>query len=253
MRRKILSIPWGGLDATDRALGQGPCPAGSKFGPFVDWPGIRAVDEVRSSTSSRVLRVEDEDGTWFLKAYWYRGLRAALRGAFRNTVFAPSRARREQRALLRLEEAGVQPPLEAAIAEHRSFGLLCEARIVTRDFGGADLARRLATAPGDAGLDRDTWSALGSFVRAMHDAGVRDPDLVARNVLARERPDREHRQFEFAKIDASSSWIVAEGRSRFRADEAARRADVDRFARDLERLGAAAPCITAMRTAIDRD
>ncbi|MCA8971239.1 MAG: hypothetical protein KDC95_15720 [Planctomycetes bacterium] len=194
-----------------------------------------------------------------MKTYWYRGLRAALRGAFRNTVFAPSRALREARALRRLQETGVQPALDVEVAEHRHLGILREARILTRDFGGADLARRLETAPGDAGLDRDAWTGLGRFVRAMHDAGVRDPDLVARNVLVRERPgdavlpDREHPPSEFAKIDASSSWIVAEGRSRARADEAARRADVERFTRDLERLGAAAPCITAMRAAIDHD
>lgn len=239
MRRKILSIPWGALDSSwsGPALGDGVAARATEPGPLAAWPGFREVRQIRRSASSCVLRIEDGDGAFFLKAYWYRDVRAALRGAFRNTWLAPSRPRRELRALERLRDAGVQSDLEAEIAEDRRYGVLREARILTRDFGGPDLEASLLLAPGDAGLALPQWRRLGAFLTAMQDAGVRDPDLVARNVLVRRDP-----VLTFAKIDASSSWLVRRSR-----DDRSRARCLETLFNDLERVGAAPTVIQALR------
>lgn len=214
MRRKILSIPH---------------------------PNARR--QIRRSRTSWVEHFVDEDGAWYLKTYRYDGLRAALRGAFRNTFAAPSRARREARALELLAAAGVQADLEAEFLESRRFGFLREALLLTRDFGGSDLAEKLQEKPEDAGLELEGWRALGRFVQALHDAGLRDPDLKARNLLLRRGEDGAWR---FAKIDASSSRIVARNRR-----DAARERDLRVLVSDLETLGTSTDALAALRAGLE--
>lgn len=196
-------------------------------------PRPQSRQVVRASRTSCVERFEDADGAWFLKTYRYRGIRAACRGAFRNTFCAPSRVARERRALLHLARAGVQEDLEPEILERRRLGFLQEGRILTRDFGGRDLASRLdeSSVAGDGGLDEDTWIAFGAFVFALHESGLRDPDLKARNILVREEP------WSFAKIDASSSTIRRRPAGH-RIDRAWRR-DLRVLIEDLRRCGLA--------------
>lgn len=174
-----------------------------------------------------MLRWAEGHATFYLKIYRYPGLRGPLRGAFRNTFAAPSRAAREDRTLRHLADRGVQPGLAAGFEERRCLGFLREARLLTRGFGDGDLAQALAAGPlPGAELDR-----LADFVAAMFDSGVRDPDLVARNLLREGRGDA----CRFAKIDASSSWILARP---LRATE--RAVDLAHFLGELAHAGHAA-------------
>lgn len=207
-------------------------------------PHPEARRRIRGSRTSWVEHFEDEDGAWYVKTYRYRGLRAALRGAFRNTFAAPSRATRELRALELLARTGVQPDLEAEVSETRRFAFLREAVLLTRDFGGQDLAARLAEHPGDAGLSDETWKALGRFVHALHEAGLRDPDLKARNILVRQ--DSGTGEWLFAKIDSSSSKIVPAQRK-----DAARVRDLEILRDDLRRSKASPRVLDVLRSAYE--
>ena len=184
---------------------------------------------VCGSRTSWVERFEASGQALYLKTYVYPAPWGPLRGAFRNTFLAASRARREWRALELLARAGVQPGLGVDLSERRCLGFLLEARLLTRDFGGTDLAELLRARGLEAGQWRALWAGLARFVRALHDSGLRDPDLKARNILLRETSQGP----EFAKIDASSSWIVAPSRW-----DRARVRDLEVLARDLLILGA---------------
>ncbi len=155
-------------------------------------------EQIVHSRSSEVLAYEHEGQRWFLKIYRYESWKARLRGAFRNTFLAPSRAAREDRALRHLAASGVQPGLAGGYSEQRCLGLLREARLLSRGFGQLDLAQRLRQGP----LDAAELGSLAEFLAALFDSGLRDQDLLARNLLL----DTDQRRW--AKIDASSSWIL---------------------------------------------
>jgi hypothetical protein len=162
---------------------------------------------------------------FYAKTYAYRWPLGPLRGVFRNTWLAPSRVAREDRALRHLTTHGVQPDLAVAAAERRILGFLVEARLLTRDFGGQDLAARLAT----GSVSASDLRGLGRFVRALHDTGLRDPDLHCRNILLRDAGA----DIEWAKIDASASVLVRPGR----VFDWRRRRDLANLLADLERHG----------------
>ena len=180
---------------------------------------------VTRSQSSWVESFEHERESYFLKTYIYPGPKAQLRGLFRNTFVAPSRAQREWRALEHLAEHGIQPRLAVALEERRRLGFLMKSRILSRAFGCEDLAHRLS----QGSLCRSEVLSLARFVRKIHESGLRDPDLKARNILVAEHSDG----LCFAKIDASSSRIVRPGRSFDRA----RVRDFVGLAMDLRALG----------------
>ncbi len=182
-------------------------------------------ERIRSAATSWVERFEYTGKRYYLKTYVYRGARAWLRGAFRNTFLAPSRARREWRALRHLAAAGIQPDLAVDLVEKRRFGCLLEARLLTREFAGQDLETRLLENRPLSATEREE---LERFVRRLHESGLRDPDLKARNILLR----GEGAEVAFAKIDSSSSWLVRPGD---RLD-AARKRDLAILAADLARL-----------------
>ena len=173
-------------------------------------------------------RVEGPGLPCFLKTYLYPWPKGPFRGIFRNTLFAPSRVAREWRALKHLAAHGVQPDLALWREERRCLGFLLQARLLSLDFGGPDLAApegiQLLQTHGTKGLQ-----ALAAFVDALHDSGLRDPDFRLRNFLVRERGGR----LQFAKIDSSSSWLVRPGSSRDRA----RKRDRDMLRVELAEVG----------------
>ncbi len=164
------------------------------------------IQMIRQSGTSRVERIVGGRRALYLKTYLYPPPKGPFRGVFRNTLFAPSRVAREWRALKHLAAYGVQPDLGLWWEERRRFGLLLEARLLSLDFGGPDLAsaqgQELLEAHGPKGL-----RALAAFVDALHDSGLRDPDFGLRNFLVRERGA----SLQFAKIDSSSSWLRPPG------------------------------------------
>lgn len=184
------------------------------------------ASRVSASRTSWVDRFRWDGRGWFLKTYVYPAPFGPLRGVLRNTFLAPSRAQREWRALKHLAREGLQPDLAAGLEEQRVLGFLLRSRLLTLDFGGEDLRQRLARGT----TLEDEWQAIARFVRRMHESGLRDPDLKARNLLLRRsaagRP-------EIAKIDASSSRLVRRG-PRW---ERARVRDLAAFTRDLLELG----------------
>ncbi len=112
----------------------------------------------------------------FRKVYSYRGFAPKLRGLFRTTFAAPSRAMREAEALRRLGALGLAPAA-VACAERRTSGLLDEAVLVSEAVaGGRDLASRDAE-PGLA-------AAAGAAAGRMHAEGLGDLSLVPRNLVA---------------------------------------------------------------------
>ncbi len=186
-------------------------------------PPPLSQERVAGSRSSWVERLELTEGTCFWKTYVYPLPFGPLRGLFRNTFLAASRVEREARALTGLARAGLQPDLLVAKGESRRLGFLLRAEILTRSFGSTDLAQHLAQGP----LHRRELDSLARFVRGLHESGLRDPDLKARNLLlAPQGPT-------WAKIDASSSWWRPPG-SRF---DRQRCRDLETLIVDLARLG----------------
>lgn len=92
---------------------------------------------------------------------------------------------------------------------------------MTKDFGGEDLARLSAV----RGLLRSEISALARFVRRLHESGLRDPDLLARNILVSRSSDG----ISFAKIDSSSARFLRPGA----AWDASRIRDLETLIADL--------------------
>jgi hypothetical protein len=186
------------------------------------------VQKIRQSQTSKVERFEGKNRAYFLKTYTYPLPKGPFRGVFRNTLFAPSRAAREWRALKHLAAHGVQPDLALWWEERRRLGLLLEARLLSLDFQGPDLSspqgRKMLETHGDRGLQ-----ALKTFVDTLHDSGLRDPDFYLRNFLVRENQGG----LQFAKIDSSSSWLLPPGPSR----DPARSKDRDTLSSELRAAG----------------
>ncbi len=206
---KILSIP-------NPRTEPGPMgAAGSGLGP---------LERISGSRTSWLARETGARRRW-LKTYRYPLPWGPVRGAFRNTFLALSRAQREFRALEHLAGAGIQPALAVDLRERRWLGFLLESQLVLEDFGGSDLARLLA----DGAVRDADLAALGAFVGKLHGSGLRDPDLKARNLLLR----HEDGAPIWAKIDASSSRISPRGDRWDRA----RISDVVALHDDLHSLG----------------
>ena len=180
-------------------------------------------ERVTGSRTSWVERLELAEGTCFWKTYIYPGPFGPLRGIFRNTFLADSRVEREARALEGLAAAGLQPDLLVAKGEFRRLGFLLRAEILTRAFGSTDLAQRLALGP----LNRRELDSLARFLRGLHESGLRDPDLKARNLLL------DPSGPSWAKIDASSSSWRRPGV----VFDARRCRDLEHLLLDLRQLG----------------
>jgi hypothetical protein len=164
---------------------------------------------------------------FFIKTYDYPTLADRLRGAFRTTMFRPSRAAREWDALCWLRSRGLPAPQPLYLLERWHLWQLHRAVLVTEAYPGTRLDRLLpALPPAERG---QLLLTLERCVEAMHRAGFRDRNLDLRNLLARRlAPD----EWEVAKIDSPRHRIVAPGPA---CDRDAR-ADWDRLARSLAEL-----------------
>lgn len=135
------------------------------------------------------------------KRFWYPTARDRWSGFMRTTFVARSRVAGEARALARMAELGLQPPLALAWGEARRGGFLVDSFLYLRELDAEPLDDWLARA-----RDRDerdaALAALGRFVVALHRAGLVDGDLHLRNVLIA-------RDGALAKIDSPFQREVA--------------------------------------------
>ncbi|MHC4923679.1 MAG: lipopolysaccharide kinase InaA family protein [Planctomycetota bacterium] len=127
------------------------------------------------------------------KIYDYETIGSRLKGAFRTTFAAPSRARRELDAIRRLRALG-EPflaPAPVVLAERRTAGLLEIAVVATATIeDGAPLD--------DLEPDETLAEAVGRAVARMHEASFARLDIAPRNFVASRAPDG---QWAVAKVD----------------------------------------------------
>lgn len=156
-----------------------------------DWRAFAGAEGevVARSGSTETVRTAWGEVDLHLKRYRY-GLLRALKGALRNTLLGPSRARREYEMLLALRAAAGDDaaPAPVAFGEHRRIGLLLESFVATE------------TVPGAADLDAASAPdprSLARFVAGIHRAGFSHGGLFARNVLV--RPDGTYAVVDLAR------------------------------------------------------
>lgn len=138
------------------------------------------------------------------KTYTYPRMRDRLRGAFRNTFAAASRARRELQNLDHLTRLGLNPDLAVACGEQRRLGVLHHSFLVTRWWP----SRSLESLLGDSREpDRELLMRVGAWVASWHGRGYVDRDCHLRNLLV--NPARQ-----LAKIDCPRGSFVGPARAR---------------------------------------
>ena len=161
-------------------------------------------EAITDHRSSWVRRVQIGPTDCYVKTYDYPTIRDRVRGLFRTTFLAPSRARREWQALLWLRDHGFAAPEPLAHLECRRYGLLRRAVLVTEAYPGRSLDALL---PSLTQPDRDDLlCAVESTVEALHRQGFRDGNLDLRNLLARRLDDGS---WEIAKIDSPRHRLVS--------------------------------------------
>jgi len=187
----------------------------------------RRGEVVTDHRSSWVRRMLDGTSTFYVKTYDYPTRRDRLRGAFRTTFLASSRAVREWQALAWLRTHGFPGPKPCGALELRRHGWLRRAVLVTESYPGEPMDSLLPTLPG---ADRDRLlTALEEFVARLHAAGFRDRNLDLRNLLAR----TTERGWELTVIDSPRHRLVAAGP----AHDRAACADWNRLQRSLVEVG----------------
>ncbi len=134
-------------------------------------------------------------GLCVLKLYFYPGLET-LRGAFRNTFLAPSRAAREARTLLWLRTRGLGAAEPLAFGEERTLGWLRKAWLLTRYVEAENLETLLS---GEPAPEADLFGALGEWLGRAHALGLQDRNPHLRNFLARRGGDGA---WEIFKVDS---------------------------------------------------
>jgi 3-deoxy-D-manno-octulosonic-acid transferase len=109
-------------------------------------------------------------------------------------------------ALLRLLRSWRLPVPEAALARHRSHGLVYSADIAVGLIPGSrNLVQRLQSArptPAD-------WAALGRAIRALHDRQVFHADLNAHNLLLDAQGRAWVVDFDKCGVRAGNDWKAA--------------------------------------------
>ena len=183
---------------------------------------------VTESRSSWVRKLDLSPIRLFIKTYNYPTRRDRIRGWFRTTLAAPSRALKEWNALTWLRSQGLGGPEPLALLEHRELGVLHRATLITESFPGEGLDLLLPKLAPDA---RDTLlRELEDHVTRLHLAGFRDRNLDLRNLLARTSSEGA---WEIVKIDSPRHRILEPGAT---TDRLARE-DWDRLARSLDEAG----------------
>jgi heptose I phosphotransferase len=149
---------------------------------FLNWPGV-----ILSGHPSRhVLRIHLDGELFILKKEHHVPWRDRFASAWAGFGWS-SKSVREARALRRLHDAGIPCPEVVAAGEDgtRAFVLLREA------VGMTDLRALLARPLGTADR-RPLAAALGRELARIHAAGFEQPDLYAKHILVRQRPDGFH-------------------------------------------------------------
>ncbi len=138
----------------------------------------------RSTRTTACYRLVDREPTppIFLKVYWYKDVRAVLRGCLRNTWLGRSRAKAEWIALRRMRDAGVATPAPVALIESRRGRGLRACAIATAWIDDAVPLDR-AWVDADAFGRRRLLDACAATVARLHAAGLADGDLHPRNIL----------------------------------------------------------------------
>lgn len=178
---------------------------------------LAAVEPRRILARSRTTETAAVDlpgyGPAIRKRWWWPRPRDLFRGAFRTTFAAPSPARREHDALLRLRSLRDGPfaPSPIGLLEERRAGVLLACMLLVEEIPGAvDLASWLHGAR-DPGARSAVLADLARRTRGMHDAGIVDREMHPRNVLV--------------DAQARRTWKIDVPKQRQRSTRA-RRADV---------------------------
>ena len=162
-------------------------------------------EPVTDSRSSWVRRVMVDSRHYYVKTYIYPRWRDKVRGAFRNTYLAASRARREHDALQWLQSGGFAGPKPVALLEQRFLGWLRCAVLITEAWPGESLDSVLGgLAPAEANR---ALAHLEDMVEQLHRAGFRSRNLDLRNVLAQ----RTDEGWQLALIDSPRYRLVTPG------------------------------------------
>ncbi|MHC4914539.1 MAG: lipopolysaccharide kinase InaA family protein [Planctomycetota bacterium] len=129
------------------------------------------------------LRCGPSGGRVFVKRYTLDSLRAAL-----SVLLRGSPARREWNAMRRAAALGIRTTRPVALVERRRGLLASESIIATEELPGyrlRELWRRLEPDAERRGLARE----LGTFLRRVHEVGLRHGDLTCRNVFVHRTPE----------------------------------------------------------------
>lgn len=189
-------------------------------------------ERVVGSRSSWVVRMRLGAMDCHVKTYVYPRLRDRVRGWFRNTLLAPSRAEREATAAQWLLAHGFAAARPLLLAEQRGLSGLRVAVLATETVVGERLDHWLPTL--DGARQRDVLRALARWLDELHGAGYRDGNLDLRNLLllAGDPP-------RFAKVD-SPRFVVTGSKG----PDALSRADVTRLTASLAAMGFDWPSLT---------
>ena len=186
-------------------------------------------ERVVGSRSSWVVRMRRGAMDCHVKTYVYPGLRDRVRGWFRTTLLAPSRAEREVAAARWLLARGFAAARPLLLAEQRGFSGVRVAVVATETVVGERLDQWLPVV--DESRRRDVLRALAAWVEELHGAGFRDRNLDLRNLIL--LPGDRRR---FAKVD-SPRFVITKSKG----PDALSRADVARLTASLAAIGLAWP------------
>jgi len=145
------------------------------------------AEEIKKNPSRAVFRLSSDEGpALYIKWHRFRGLGDAVLSLFRGT-----RARREWRISLVLEQAGIRIPEVQLIGLRRRCGLPMESFLATREVPGIALKKwvqvmLVSDKPSDVSRRHRIASALGNLVRRLHENAVSHPDLHSDNILVDE-------------------------------------------------------------------
>lgn len=160
-----------------------------------------------------------------LRHYRRGGMVAALLGdRYVYTGLAASRAWREFRLLVHLQQLGLAVPQPVAVRLRR-YGMFYRADIVTRQI---ESSRTLTQRLTQAALPADDWAEIGRTLRKFHDCGIYHADLNAHNIL----------------LDAAGCVYLIDfdrGRLRDPRNSGWRQRNLQRLRRSLDKLVATRP------------
>ena len=175
-----------GVDAVGLCELAGPLTQALQAGSFYEYaahhPGARVLTGRGIAYS---VPLPDPSIRAVVRRSRHGGLLAPLTG---ERFLGRTRAPRELRTALRLEQLGVATPKLLAYATYPDIAGMRRADVVTREVPGArDLAAEIMAAEG-GGLDDDLVMAVARLLASLTVAGARHPDLNIKNILVTRVP-----------------------------------------------------------------